>query len=58
MLTPSPTASSSELIARHVLAELARHGGKTSLARVVGHDVKPGVQIDMGEGDEWSALRR
>ena len=30
----------------------------TSSIRVVDHDVKPGVQIDMGAGDEWPALRQ
>jgi multimeric flavodoxin WrbA len=25
--------------------------------RVVDHDVRPGVQVDMGDGDEWPALR-
>jgi multimeric flavodoxin WrbA len=57
-LNPSPAASSSELIARHVLEELASHGVRISLARVVDHEVKPGVETDMGEGDEWPALRR
>src|SRR3712207_7235633 len=25
--------------------------------RVVDHDVKPGVEADMGDGDEWPAIR-
>ena len=57
-LTPSPKPSSSELMARHVLDQLEQHGVRTSSVRVVDHDVKPGVQVDMGEGDEWPALRR
>lgn len=57
-LNPSPAASSSELMARHVLGELANHGVTVSLARVVDYKVKPGIQTDMGEGDEWPALRR
>jgi len=56
-LTPSPAPSSSELMARHVLAELQSHGvGGTSL-RVVDHNVMPGVQIDMGDGDAWPGIR-
>ena len=57
-LTPSPKPSSSELMARHVLDQLEQHGVRTASVRVVDHDVKPGVQVDMGEGDEWPALRR
>lgn len=57
-LNPSPAASSSELLGSHVLAELARHGVQTSSARVADYDVKPGVLTDMGEGDDWPALRR
>lgn len=57
-LTPSPTPSSSELMASHVLGELEKHGVRTSSVRVVDHDVKPGVQVDMGPGDEWPALRQ
>lgn len=56
-LNPSPTASSSELIARHVLDELEKHGVSTSSERVVDYAVKPGIATDMGEGDEWPALR-
>ncbi|WP_026549632.1 NAD(P)H-dependent oxidoreductase [Arthrobacter sp. Br18] len=56
-LTPSPEPSSSELIARHILDLLAGHGVQSSLERVVDHDVKRGVLTDMGDGDEWPALR-
>jgi multimeric flavodoxin WrbA len=56
-LTPSPTRSSSELLGRQVLAELETHGVTGELVRVVDHDVRPGVQVDMGDGDEWPALR-
>lgn len=56
-LNPSPAASSSELIARQVLDALGAHGVTGSLVRVVDHDVKPGVGLDMGNGDEWPGLR-
>ena len=55
-LTPSPEPSSSDLIARQLLEELEQHGVTTSSVRVVDHDVKPGVAVDMGEGDAWPAL--
>ncbi|MDJ0338363.1 NAD(P)H-dependent oxidoreductase [Cryobacterium sp. PH31-O1] len=56
-LTPSPAPSSSELLARLILDELEKHGVETSSVRVVDHDVKRGVLADMGNGDEWPALR-
>jgi multimeric flavodoxin WrbA len=56
-LTPSPAPSSSDLMARHILDQFAERGIATSSARVVDHDVAPGVQKDMGDGDEWPALR-
>jgi multimeric flavodoxin WrbA len=57
-LTPAPAESSSERMARQVLAALTEHGVTANLVRVVDHDVKPGVQLDMGDGDEWPAIRR
>jgi len=56
-LTPSPGESSSELMASQVLASLAEQGVSGDVVRVVDHDVKPGVQIDMGDGDAWPAIR-
>ncbi|HMO42682.1 MAG TPA: NAD(P)H-dependent oxidoreductase, partial [Phenylobacterium sp.] len=56
-LTPSPGASSSELLAGQVLDALAEHGVDGEQVRVVDHNVKPGVEIDMGSGDAWPAIR-
>lgn len=56
-LSPSPKKSSSDLLARQVADELAVHDVDSEVLRVVDHDVKPGVQKDMGGGDEWPALR-
>jgi multimeric flavodoxin WrbA len=56
-LTPSPGKSSSELIAEQVLAELAGHGVQGDRVRLVDLDVKPGVQVDMGDGDDWPDVR-
>ena len=56
-LSPSPAESSSELMARQVLEELGKHGVTGSVVRVVDHDVKPGVEVDMGDGDAWPAIR-
>ena len=56
-LKPSPAPSSSELMARQVLEQLEKHGVSGSVVRVVDHDVKPGVEVDMGDGDEWPGIR-
>lgn len=56
-LTPSPAPSSSELMTRHVLDELATHGVSGTSLRVVDHNVMPGVQVDMGDGDAWPGIR-
>lgn len=55
-LTPSPEPSSSELMARHLLDELDGHGVATESLRIVDFDVKRGVQVDMGNGDEWPKI--
>jgi multimeric flavodoxin WrbA len=57
-LTPSPGDSSSDLLGRQVLQALGEHGVTGDVVRVVDHDVKRGVQADMGDGDEWPALRQ
>ncbi|MCU1423751.1 MAG: Flavodoxin-like protein [Microbacteriaceae bacterium] len=56
-LKPSPSESSSELLAEQILAELRTHNVATSSLRVVDFDVKPGVETDMGDGDEWPSIR-
>lgn len=56
-LKASPARSSTELIARQVLDALASHGVSGESVRVVDHDVKPGVDPDMGDGDAWPTLR-
>src|SRR4051794_16694040 len=56
-LKASPAPSSSELMARQVLEAMEKHGVTGDVVRVVDHDVKPGVEIDMGEGDAWPAIR-
>jgi multimeric flavodoxin WrbA len=56
-LTPSPAESSTELLAQQVLDALAEHHVTGSMVRVVDHDVRPGVELDMGEGDAWPGIR-
>ncbi|WP_030775057.1 flavodoxin family protein [Streptomyces sp. NRRL F-2664] len=56
-LNPSPAASSSHLLAEQTMAALAEHGVTGRTIRVADHDVKPGVQTDMGDGDAWPEIR-
>jgi len=56
-LSPSPAPSSSELLARQVLDALAEHDVSGEVVRLVDHDVRPGVEKDMGDGDAWPAIR-
>lgn len=57
-LKPSPAASSSDLLASQLLDALAEHGVTGDVVRAVDFDVRPGVEKDMGEGDQWPQLRR
>ncbi|MET1015284.1 MAG: NAD(P)H-dependent oxidoreductase [Leifsonia flava] len=56
-LKPSPAPSSTDLIVRQVLDLFAADGIAGEVVRVVDHDVRPGVETDMGDGDEWPAIR-
>ncbi|WIV54308.1 flavodoxin family protein [Amycolatopsis nalaikhensis] len=57
-LKPSPAKSSSDLIARQLLDLFAERGATGEVVRVVDHDVRPGVEADMGDGDAWPDIRR
>lgn len=56
-LKPSPTESSSQLLAEEVLEHLARFDVDGEAVRVVDHGVSFGVSTDEGDGDGWPALR-
>lgn len=56
-LKPSPAPSSTDLLARQLLERLGEHGVTGELVRAVDHDLRPGVEADMGDGDAWPALR-
>jgi multimeric flavodoxin WrbA len=56
-LKPSPAPSSSQLMSEHLQAELQKFGVTSETVRCVDHDIKPGVEKDMGDGDEWPAIR-
>jgi multimeric flavodoxin WrbA len=56
-LKPSPEPSSTAALLADVLAELTTRDVTGEQIRVVDHDVRPGVRADMGDGDEWPAIR-
>jgi multimeric flavodoxin WrbA len=57
-LKPSPAPSSSELIAQHVFAHLREAGVECESIRCVDYAIAPGVETDMGDGDEWPTIRQ
>ncbi len=50
--------SSTDKMLGDLLAALKPHGVSGDVLRVADHDVKPGVESDMGDGDEWPKLRK
>jgi multimeric flavodoxin WrbA len=57
-LKPSPAESSAELLAQQLLDALAVHNVQGELLRAVDYNIMPGVETDMGEGDDWPKLRQ
>ena len=53
----SDQPSSTDKMIVDLLAAMRPHGITGEVERVVDHDVKPGVQSDMGAGDDWPKLR-
>ncbi|MFN8225667.1 MAG: NAD(P)H-dependent oxidoreductase [Mycobacterium sp.] len=56
-LKPSPAPSSSALIAAHVVDTLTTQGADCETIRCVDFDIAPGVEADMGNGDQWPQIR-
>jgi len=56
-LKPSPQSSSTELLMSQMLADLESNGVTTTSARLVDYNITPGVETDMGDGDEWPGIR-
>jgi multimeric flavodoxin WrbA len=57
-LKRSPAESSSELIAEHVLAHLRERDVTCRALRCVDFSIAPGVETDMGDGDQWPTIRQ
>ena len=54
----SPAESSSALMAEHVFEHLRESGVKTEAVRCADYAITPGVESDMGHGDEWPKIRQ
>lgn len=57
-LKPSPAKSSTDLLASQVLSQLEKYSVTGKSIRLADYDIKAGVEADMGDGDQWPALRR
>jgi multimeric flavodoxin WrbA len=55
-LKPSPSESSSSVITDQTLKYLRDGGADVDSVRVVDYAVAPGVDADMGDGDQWPAI--
>lgn len=50
-------SSSTDKMLSDLLDALKPHGVKGEIVRGLDHDIKPGVESDMGDGDGWPAIR-
>lgn len=55
-LKPSPETSNTEALAAVVAGKLREEGVEVTEVRAVDREIRPGVETDMGEGDEWPAI--
>ena len=56
-LSSSPAKSSSNKIAHDIGKHLSEYGVDCSYYRLVDYCIKPGNDIDMGDGDQWPEIR-
>ncbi len=55
-LKRSPATSSTEALAKVVIAELQKGGAEVEMIRLVDLNLRPGVKADEGAGDDWPAV--
>src|SRR5688500_19054730 len=56
-LKPSPAPSNTQALADVVVDYLRGQGVEVETIRAVDHDIRPGVEDDMGDGDQWPPIR-
>jgi multimeric flavodoxin WrbA len=57
-LKPSPSPSNTEALAEIVVGELRHRGVEVEVIRAVDLNIPPGVETDMGPGDDWPQVHR
>ncbi len=57
-LKPSPETSNTEALAQVVMDALESDDIECELIRAVDLDIKPGVETDMGDGDDWPDVHK
>lgn len=55
-LKPSPEPSNTEALAGIVVAALKGYGVEVDVVRAADLNIAPGVETDMGQGDEWPGV--
>ncbi|HEY0279156.1 MAG TPA: flavodoxin family protein [Solirubrobacterales bacterium] len=55
-LKPSPEPSNTAALAKVVAEALREKEVEVTEVRLVDHEIKPGVETDMGPGDEWPTI--
>jgi multimeric flavodoxin WrbA len=55
-LKPSPQPTNTGALGEVVADALGGHGVEVKTIRAVDHNIKPGVQTNMGDGDDWPAI--
>lgn len=57
-LKRSPEESSADKLAHDLAMEFEKQGVAMEFVRLVDHVIKPGVELDMKNGDEWPMIRQ
>jgi multimeric flavodoxin WrbA len=57
-LKRSPEPSNTQMLTDHVLTALREHGVESTTFRLADLSVPPGVESDLGAGDDWPQVRR
>jgi multimeric flavodoxin WrbA len=57
-LKKSPEPSNTQMLADQVLSALREHGVESTTYRLADLSVPPGVESDLGDGDDWPRIRR
>lgn len=57
-LKASPKESSADVLANQLIEQFAEYDVDSRTIRLADYAVAPGVELDMGEGDDWPAIRQ